>query len=95
MYFVALPWSISFRSKDKSADCFDQARAISDSSLGYNFLYAQVLIWQENYTQVREYLQRAQLRVDLDELSLQQKARSQRGIERMMGLIENEESAEG
>lgn len=58
MYFAVPPWPVSFRSKRKSADYFCQALAISDTSLSNNYLYAQVLIWQKQYPEARQRLDR-------------------------------------
>jgi hypothetical protein len=64
MYFAVPPWPVSYRSKKKSADYFQQALTISDTSLSNNYLYAQVLIWQKQYPEARQRLDRVRVSVD-------------------------------
>ena len=87
MYFAVPPWPVSFRSKKKSADYFQQALTISDTSLSNNYLYTQVLIWQKQYPEARKRLDRVRVSVDSTALAPATRALYLDGIDNMLQEI--------
>lgn len=89
MYFAVPPWPVSFRSRRKSDDYFQEALAISETSLANNYLYAQVLLWQKRYPDARRHLDLARESLEKAAQPAATRILYQDGIDNMLRQLAN------